>query len=85
MSVMESLDRRSAFSFAMFHPKTGVSVERFFGKAVGVTHFTCIGSTKEGIKEQLQNYRDHGIHLYARNEYDDVACVAKEAGLLDLV
>ena len=24
------------------------------GKCTGVTHFTCIGNTKEGIKEQLQ-------------------------------
>ena len=36
------------------------------GKTVGVTHFTCIGNTKEGIKEQLQNYLDHGIdHMLA--------------------
>ncbi len=26
-----------------------------------VAHFTCIGNTKEGIREQLQNYLDHGI------------------------
>lgn len=26
-----------------------------------VTHFTCIGNTREGIKEQLQNYLDHGV------------------------
>ena len=36
------------------------------GKTVGVTHFTCIGNTKEGIREQLQNYLDHGInHMLA--------------------
>lgn len=26
-----------------------------------VAHFTCIGNTKDGIREQLQNYLDHGI------------------------
>ena len=31
------------------------------GKADGVTHFTCIGNTKEGIKDQLQTYLDNGI------------------------
>ncbi len=36
------------------------------GKTTGVTHFTCIGNTKEGIKEQLQTYLDHGInHMLA--------------------
>ena len=36
------------------------------GKCTPVTHFTCIGNTKEGIKEQLQNYLDHGIdHMLA--------------------
>ena len=31
-----------------------------------VTHFTCIGNTKEGIKEQLQNYLDNGVdHMLA--------------------
>jgi len=36
------------------------------GKTRGVTHFTCIGNTKEGIKEQLQTYLDHGIdHMLA--------------------
>ena len=36
------------------------------GKSVGVTHFTCIGNTREKIKEQLQNYLDHGInHMLA--------------------
>ena len=33
---------------------------------VPVTHFTCIGNTKEGVKEQLQNYLDAGIdHMLA--------------------
>ena len=36
------------------------------GKTLGVTHFTCIGNTKEGIKQQLQTYLDHGInHMLA--------------------
>ena len=36
------------------------------GKAIPVTHFTCIGNTKEGIKEQLNNYLAHGInHMLA--------------------
>ena len=36
------------------------------GKCIPVTHFTCIGNTKEGIKEQLQTYLDHGIdHMLA--------------------
>ena len=33
------------------------------GKAIPVTHFTCVANTKEGIKEQLQTYLDHGIDL----------------------
>ena len=28
---------------------------------VPVTHFTCIGNSREGIKDQLQIYLDHGI------------------------
>jgi len=36
------------------------------GKAVPVTHFTCVGNTKEGIREQLQTYLDNGIdHILA--------------------
>ena len=36
------------------------------GKTVPVTHFTCIGNTKEGIRRQLQTYLDHGIdHMLA--------------------
>lgn len=31
------------------------------GKTVPVTHFTCIGNTREGMKEQLRTYLDHGI------------------------
>ena len=29
---------------------------------IPVTHFTCIGNTAEGIKEQLQNYLDNGVY-----------------------
>ena len=33
---------------------------------IPVTHFTCIGNTEEGIKEQLQNYLDNGVdHMLA--------------------
>lgn len=33
---------------------------------IPVTHFTCIGNTREGIKEQLQMYLDHDIdHMLA--------------------
>ena len=33
---------------------------------VPVTHFTCIGNTAEGIREQLQNYLDNGVdHMLA--------------------
>jgi methylenetetrahydrofolate reductase (NADPH) len=29
---------------------------------VGAPHISCIGSTREGIREVLARYRDHGIH-----------------------
>lgn len=33
---------------------------------IPVTHFTCIGNTREGIKDQLQNYIDNGVdHMLA--------------------
>ena len=36
------------------------------GACTPVTHFTCIGNTKEGIKDQLQTYLDNGInHMLA--------------------
>ena len=36
------------------------------GKTIGMTHFTCIGNTKEGIRRQMQDYLDHGInHMLA--------------------
>ncbi|NLA87714.1 MAG: 5,10-methylenetetrahydrofolate reductase, partial [Clostridiales bacterium] len=35
-------------------------------KTIGVTHFTCIGNTKEGMKDQLQTYLKHDIdHILA--------------------
>jgi methylenetetrahydrofolate reductase (NADPH) len=35
-------------------------------KTIGITHFTCIGNTREGIKQQLQTYLAHGInHILA--------------------
>jgi methylenetetrahydrofolate reductase (NADPH) len=35
-------------------------------KTIGITHFTCIGNTREGIKQQLQMYLEHGInHILA--------------------
>ena len=39
---------------------------RRMAKCTPVTHFTCIGNTKEDIKEKLQTYLDHGIdHMLA--------------------
>ena len=36
------------------------------GKCTPVTHFTCIGNTKEGIKEQLEQYLAEGVdHMLA--------------------
>ena len=36
------------------------------GKTVPVTHFTCIGNTKDGIRHQLNAYLDRGInHMLA--------------------
>ena len=46
---------------------------------------------KAGIEytiDQIDQYRAcgiDGIHLYALNKFDDVAYIAKEAGLLDLI
>ena len=31
------------------------------GRTIPVTHFTCVGNTKEGIREQLQTYLNEGI------------------------
>ena len=107
MSVKEIFDRRNAFSFEVFPPKTDVGMEKLCGeggvldqlytlnpdyisctygaggtnvgknlevldkiqkdgKCVPVTHFTCIGNTKESIRDQLQTYLDNGIdHMLA--------------------
>lgn len=36
------------------------------GKTLSMTHFTCIGNSKESICQQLQTYLDHGVdHLLA--------------------
>ena len=36
------------------------------GNVIPCTHFTCIGNTKDGIREQLQTYLDNGIdHILA--------------------
>ncbi len=36
------------------------------GRCTPVTHFTCIGNTKDDIREKLQTYLDHGIdHMLA--------------------
>jgi methylenetetrahydrofolate reductase (NADPH) len=36
------------------------------GVSIPVTHFTCIGNTRDGIKSQLQAYLDNGInHILA--------------------
>ena len=36
------------------------------GKCAPVAHFTCVGNTKEGMKEQLQTYLNNGInHILA--------------------
>ena len=36
------------------------------GVAIPVTHFTCVANTREGIREQLRKYLDHGIdHMLA--------------------
>ena len=36
------------------------------GKSIAVTHFTCIGNTREGVKEQLDHYLELGVnHILA--------------------
>lgn len=36
------------------------------GRCTPVTHFTCIGNTKDDIREKLQTYLDHGVdHMLA--------------------
>ena len=46
--------------------------------------FHCIEYTINQIDEYRACGVD-GIHLYALNKYDDVAYIAKAAGLIDLV
>ncbi|MDR3278266.1 MAG: methylenetetrahydrofolate reductase, partial [Oscillospiraceae bacterium] len=107
MSVLDIMEKRMAFSFEVFPPKTDAGMEKLVGKGgvldklntmkpdyisctygagggnvgknlevldavkasggpVPITHFTCIGNTREGIKTQLQTYLDHGIdHILA--------------------
>ena len=99
--ILDIMNKRSAFSFELFPPKTEKGEENLLkeggvldqlctmhpdyisctygagGTNVGkqvpvldaikakgvapVAHFTCIGNTREGMKEQLQNYLDHGV------------------------
>ncbi len=107
MRIPEIFQKRAAFSFEVFPPKTDVGMEKLCGdggvldklctlhpdyisctygaggtnvgknlevldkirrdgKTIPVTHFTCIGNTKEGIREQLDRYLEHGIdHMLA--------------------
>ena len=107
MRVSEIFEKRAAFSFEVFPPKTDVGMQKLCGeggvldqlytlnpdyisctygaggtnvgknlevldkirkdgKCTPVTHFTCIGNTKEGIKDQLNTYLAHGInHMLA--------------------
>lgn len=107
MNVAEIYEKRAAFSFEVFPPKTDIGMEKLCkeggvldklyslnpdyisctygagganvgknlevlskikadGKAVPVTHFTCVGSTKESLREKLQTYLDNGIdHVLA--------------------
>ena len=107
MRVTDIMNKRMAFSFELFPPKTDAGMEKLIGKegvldklmgmkpdyisctygagggnvgknlevldaikatgnCVPITHFTCIGNTKQGIKDQLQTYLDHGIdHILA--------------------
>ncbi len=107
MKVTDILNKRMAFSFEVFPPKTDVGMEKLIGaggvmdhlyelrpdyisctygagggnvgknlevldaikksgKSIPVTHFTCIGNTREGIRDQLKTYLEHGIdHMLA--------------------
>lgn len=101
------MEKRMAFSFEVFPPKTDEGMTKLAGKGgvleklyklkpdyisctygagggnvgknlevldavkasgsvIPITHFTCIGNTHEGIKQQLQTYLEHGIdHMLA--------------------
>ncbi|MDR1065441.1 MAG: methylenetetrahydrofolate reductase [Oscillospiraceae bacterium] len=106
--LTDIMNRRMAFSFELFPPKTDEGLKKLIGdggvldrlaelypdyisvtygagggniganlevlKAIGakkqgvvpVTHFTCIGGTKDDIRQKLQNYLDNGInHILA--------------------
>ena len=42
------------------------AIESAKNDTVAVTHFTCIGNTRDGVKEQLKNYLDIGVnHILA--------------------
>jgi methylenetetrahydrofolate reductase (NADPH) len=46
------------------------SAIKLSGRSVPVTHFTCIGNTKEGVRQQLNAYLDNGIdHILARGTF----------------
>ena len=48
-------------------------------KTTGMTHFTCIGNTREGIRRQLKTYLEHGIrHVLALR--GDLPCGASGTG-----
>ena len=64
--------------------------------SVSSTHLANVAENKASFKEagieytirQIDEYRAcgiNGIHLYALNKFDDVARIAREAGLLDLI
>ena len=107
MKITDVLNKRMAFSFEVFPPKTDAGMEKLTGKdgvldhlyelrpdyisctygagggnvgknlevldavkkagkALPVTHFTCIGNTREGIRDQLKTYLEHGVdHMLA--------------------
>ena len=82
-----------AFFFFFFKQKTAYEIS-----ACLVGSEMCIRDSgkKESFKKagieytinQIDQYRAcgvDGIHLYALNKYDDVAYIAKAAGLIDLV
>lgn len=107
MTVADIMEKRMAFSFEVFPPKTDEGMEKLTGKngvleklytlspdyisctygagggnvgknlevldavrrtngVTPVTHFTCIGNTREGIRQQLRTYLEHGVdHILA--------------------
>lgn len=107
MKATDIMNKRMAFSFEVFPPKTDAGMEKLVGKdgvldklytlnpdyisctygaggsnvgknlevlknikdsnkSIPITHFTCVGNTRQGIKDQLQAYLDNGInHILA--------------------